>query len=281
MGKDKVSHAYTPIAVNTGCKLVVIDTGLGLGLCAEQRRVGQYHSNLQLRHRPQRRRRRDHLPLPWRSHQRPGQRQQAGVPECRGDGTRDRVEPSDATKARQAARRRGKAKCQVKACSTARQQGTQYQPARSWCRASPSLCKPGPHAGPCLAYGHVGQRQGAGAGRRHRGRRSLFADNPDWQFVFDTDKAWRWKRATQVLRHAAAEKMLVQGFTPFPSLGPRRKERQWLPAGAGAMEPQHLGGNLGQKQAARPSGPAFLRGNASFGLHGNMAFGCRAATKPE
>jgi len=28
---DKVTHAYTPVVVNTGSKLVVIDTGLGLG----------------------------------------------------------------------------------------------------------------------------------------------------------------------------------------------------------------------------------------------------------
>src|SRR6476660_8203714 len=29
--QDKVSHSYTPVVVNTGSKLVAIDTGLGLG----------------------------------------------------------------------------------------------------------------------------------------------------------------------------------------------------------------------------------------------------------
>jgi len=45
--KDKVVVPYTPIAVNTGSKLVVIDTGLG-GALYEQSKggVGQFHSNL-------------------------------------------------------------------------------------------------------------------------------------------------------------------------------------------------------------------------------------------
>ena len=46
--KDKVIRAYTPVVVNTGSKLVAIDTGLGLGMFAQSKgAVGQYHSNLQ------------------------------------------------------------------------------------------------------------------------------------------------------------------------------------------------------------------------------------------
>ncbi|MBI4275512.1 MAG: MBL fold metallo-hydrolase [Rhizobiales bacterium] len=45
--KDKASQSYTPIVVNTGTKLVAIDTGLGLGLYAQSKgAVGQYHANL-------------------------------------------------------------------------------------------------------------------------------------------------------------------------------------------------------------------------------------------
>src|SRR5205809_4298166 len=44
---DKVTHAYTPVVVNTGSKLVVIDTGLGLGMYQQSKgAVGQYHTNL-------------------------------------------------------------------------------------------------------------------------------------------------------------------------------------------------------------------------------------------
>ena len=47
LAKDQVTVPYTPIVVNTGSKLVVIDTGLGPALY-EQRKgiVGQFHTNL-------------------------------------------------------------------------------------------------------------------------------------------------------------------------------------------------------------------------------------------
>jgi glyoxylase-like metal-dependent hydrolase (beta-lactamase superfamily II) len=45
--KDKASHFYTPVVVNTGSKLVAIDTGLGLGSFTQSKgAVGQYHTNL-------------------------------------------------------------------------------------------------------------------------------------------------------------------------------------------------------------------------------------------
>ena len=45
--KDKVVVPYTPIAVNTGAKLVVIDTGLGGAMYQQSKGgVGQFHSNL-------------------------------------------------------------------------------------------------------------------------------------------------------------------------------------------------------------------------------------------
>jgi glyoxylase-like metal-dependent hydrolase (beta-lactamase superfamily II) len=48
LAKDKVTHAYTPVVINTGSKLVAIDTGLGLGMFEQSKgAVGQYHSNLQ------------------------------------------------------------------------------------------------------------------------------------------------------------------------------------------------------------------------------------------
>jgi glyoxylase-like metal-dependent hydrolase (beta-lactamase superfamily II) len=44
---DKVTQAYTPIVVNTGSKLVVIDTGTGLGAYQQSKgAMGQFHGNL-------------------------------------------------------------------------------------------------------------------------------------------------------------------------------------------------------------------------------------------
>jgi glyoxylase-like metal-dependent hydrolase (beta-lactamase superfamily II) len=44
---DKVTHSFSPVVVNTGPKLVVIDTGLGPDQFAQSKgRTGQFHANL-------------------------------------------------------------------------------------------------------------------------------------------------------------------------------------------------------------------------------------------
>jgi hypothetical protein len=50
------------------------------------------------------------------------------------------------------------------------------------------------------------------------GAASLFARNPDWQFVFDTDKQQAVETRKKLYDMAASEKMMVQGFHfPFPA----------------------------------------------------------------
>jgi glyoxylase-like metal-dependent hydrolase (beta-lactamase superfamily II) len=45
--KDRAVQSYTPVVVNTGAKLVAIDTGLGLGMYSQSKgAVDQYHGNL-------------------------------------------------------------------------------------------------------------------------------------------------------------------------------------------------------------------------------------------
>ena len=62
--KDKIVVPYTPIAVNTGARLVVIDTGLGGAMYQKGKSgVGQFHTNLAAAGIDGRRR--DHFPLPW------------------------------------------------------------------------------------------------------------------------------------------------------------------------------------------------------------------------
>jgi glyoxylase-like metal-dependent hydrolase (beta-lactamase superfamily II) len=47
MEKDKMAIVFNPIVVNTGAKLVVIDTGLGAGIYAQSKGAGgQFHTNL-------------------------------------------------------------------------------------------------------------------------------------------------------------------------------------------------------------------------------------------
>ena len=173
--KDKVSHAYTPIVVNTGTKLVAIDTGLGLGMFAQSKgEVGQYHNNLAgRRHRPQCGRHRDHFAFSWRSHQRPGRtRQQAGVPECRGDGARGRVGILGGREQyEQAARDRAGTNGQREArVRRARQQGHALRLGQGAGAGYHLGCELRPHAGSQLACDRLGQQQGPRAGRYHGGR---------------------------------------------------------------------------------------------------------------
>jgi glyoxylase-like metal-dependent hydrolase (beta-lactamase superfamily II) len=45
--ENTATHLYTPVVINTGSKLVVIDTGLGLGMFGQTKgAAGQFHSNL-------------------------------------------------------------------------------------------------------------------------------------------------------------------------------------------------------------------------------------------
>jgi hypothetical protein len=75
MEKDMMTIPYTPIVINTGAKLIVMDTGTGEANFERSKGVGgavlQQPEGFGLR--PQRRRSRHHLALPWRPHQRPDQ----------------------------------------------------------------------------------------------------------------------------------------------------------------------------------------------------------------
>jgi glyoxylase-like metal-dependent hydrolase (beta-lactamase superfamily II) len=51
------------------------------------------------------------------------------------------------------------------------------------------------------------------------GAASIFARNPDWQFVFDTDKPLAVQTRRKLYDMAASEKMMVQGYhLAFPSM---------------------------------------------------------------
>jgi glyoxylase-like metal-dependent hydrolase (beta-lactamase superfamily II) len=48
LAPDKATHSYTPIVINTGSKLIVVDTGIGPGALVQSKgAVGQFHNNLE------------------------------------------------------------------------------------------------------------------------------------------------------------------------------------------------------------------------------------------
>ena len=95
MPKDKMSIQFAPLVINTGGKLVVVDTGNGAAAFASSKgNVGQFggqHGRRGLR--SQGGRHGGDLALPRRPHQRAADRREhAGVPQCRGAGAGGGVE---------------------------------------------------------------------------------------------------------------------------------------------------------------------------------------------
>ena len=66
---------------------------------------------------------------------------------------------------------------------------------------------------------------------------TLFARNPDWQFIFDTDKRQAVETRKKLYDMASADKMLVQAYHDcIPVTGLRGEKRERVSACAGAME---------------------------------------------
>ena len=93
--KDKMSIHFAPLVINTGGKLIVLDTGNGPGAFASSKgNVGQFVTNMAAAgFDPRCRRHGGDLAFPRRPHQRPAQRRRhAGVHQCRSAGAVGRME---------------------------------------------------------------------------------------------------------------------------------------------------------------------------------------------
>ena len=96
---------------------------------------------------------------------------------------------------------------------------TKYQPGRELVPGITAVASPG------HTPGHVSHMVTSGNAKLlvqadvTAGAASLFANNPDWQFVFDTDRALAVETRKKIYAMAAAEKMAVHGYhIAFPSL---------------------------------------------------------------
>ena len=95
MEKDMMTIPYSPIVINTGSKLIVVDTGVGEANFERSKGVsGQFQTQPEgRRHRSRQGRHRHHLALPRRPHQRPDQAGRlAGIPQRRDPGAGGGVE---------------------------------------------------------------------------------------------------------------------------------------------------------------------------------------------
>ena len=221
--KDKVKGSFTPLVVNTGSKLVAIDTGLGLATFANSKgALGQFHGNLTaagidasqidtviISHFHG-----DHINGLVSADNKPMfPNAEIMVPAVEWKFWADE---SNASKLPEVARpQMGNVKRVFGALGN---KVTQYDAGKELVPGITSLASyghtPG-HTSHIIASGNSKMLVQADI---TAGAATLFVRNPDWQFMFDTDKDMAVATRKKIYDMAAAEKMLVQGYHfPFPS----------------------------------------------------------------
>jgi glyoxylase-like metal-dependent hydrolase (beta-lactamase superfamily II) len=222
--QDKVSNSYTPVVINTGSKLVAIDTGLGLGMFEQSKgAVGQYHSNLQaagidrnavdvviISHFHS-----DHingLVVPENKPAFPNA--EIMVPEIEAAFWADE---SNTSKLPEPARpQMGNVK---RVMGIVGSKVTKYQAGKELVPGITAIATPG------HTPGHTSHMVASGNGKVlmqadvTAGAAPLFVRHPEWHLRFDTDKPQAVETRKKIYDMAATEKMMVQGFHfPFPAM---------------------------------------------------------------
>jgi glyoxylase-like metal-dependent hydrolase (beta-lactamase superfamily II) len=224
LAKDRVNHAYTPVVVNTGSRLVAIDTGLGLGMFAQSKgAVGQYHGNLKaagvdaaqidtviISHFHG-----DHINGLVGADGKPAfPKAEVMVPAAEWAFWTDE---SNTSKLPEIARgQMGNVKRVFGALGN---KVTRYEAGKEPVPGITAVASPGHTPGHTSHIIASGDSKVLVQADVTAGVASLFVRNPDWQFVFDTDKPQAVATRKKLYDMAAAERMPVQGYHfPFPSL---------------------------------------------------------------
>ena len=222
--QDKLSHSYTPVVINTGSKLVAIDTGLGLGMFEQSKgAVGQYHSNLQaagidrnavdvviISHFHG-----DHINGLVGPENKPAfPNAEVMVPEIEAAFWADE---SNTSKLPEPARpQMGNVK---RVMGIVGSKVSKYQAGKELVPGITAIATPG------HTPGHTSHVVASGNGKVlmqadvTAGAATLFVRHPEWQLGFDTDKPQAVETRKKIYDMAATEKMMVQGFHfPFPAM---------------------------------------------------------------
>lgn len=222
---DKAIHTYTPVVINTGSKLVAIDTGLGLGAYTQSKgKLGQYQANLKaagidtnnidvviISHFHG-----DHINGLIGPDNRPiFANAEIMVPEAEWAFWMDE---SNVSKLPEPAK--GQIKNPARVFGALGDKVTKYQGKKDLVPGITSLFTPG------HTHGHHSHIVSSGNSTLlvqadvTAGAAMLFVRNPDWQFVFDSDKPLAVETRKKVYDMASADKMMVQGYhLPFPAVG--------------------------------------------------------------
>lgn len=222
LAKDKVTHPYTPVVINTGSKLVAIDTGLGLGMFEQSKgAVGQYHSNLQaagidrnavdvviISHFHG-----DHINGLVGPENKPAfPNAEVMVPEVEAAFWADE---SNAAKLPEPIRpQMGNVK---RVMGIVGDKVTKYQAGKELVPGITAIATPGHTPGHTSHVVASGSSKVLVQGDVTAGAATLFVRNPNWHLIGDTDKPQAAETRKKLYDMAASEKMVVQGFHfPFP-----------------------------------------------------------------
>ena len=222
---DKAVHTYTPVVINTGSKLVAIDTGLGLGTYAQSKgKLGQYHANLKaagidannidvviISHFHG-----DHINgLIGPDNKAMFPNAEIMVPEVEWAFWMDESNVSKLP-----APAKGQMGNPKRVFGALGDKVTKYQGKKELVPGITSMFTPG------HTHGHHSHIVSSGNNTLlvqadvTAGAATLFARNPDWQFVFDSDGPLAVETRKKIYDMASTDKMLVQGFhLPFPAAG--------------------------------------------------------------
>jgi len=224
LAKDKVTHAYTPIVINTGSKLVAIDTGLGLGMFEQSKgAVGQYHSNLQaagidrnvvdvviISHFHG-----DHINGLVGPENKPAfPNAEIMVPEAEAAFWAD-----EGNAARLPEPMRPQMGNVKRVMGIVGGRVTKYQAGKELVPGITAIASHGHTPGHTSHIVASGNSKGLVQGDVTAGAAALFVRNPDWQPLFDTDKPQAVQTRRKLYDMASSDKMMVQGYHfAFPSM---------------------------------------------------------------
>ena len=224
LAKDRVTGVYTPVVINTGSKLVAIDTGLGLGMFAQSKgQVGQYHSNLEaaginrnaidvviISHFHG-----DHINGLVGPENKPAfPNAEIIVPEAEWAFWTDE---SNTSKLPEVAR--GQMGNVKRVLGVIGNKATRHAPGKELVPGITAVDTPGHtpgHTSHMIASGNAKLLVQADV---TAGAASIFVRNPEWQFMFDTDKAQAVATRKRIYDMAVTDRIPVHGYHfAFPSV---------------------------------------------------------------
>jgi glyoxylase-like metal-dependent hydrolase (beta-lactamase superfamily II) len=223
---ERVIGTYNPLVVNTGSKLVALDSGLGLGMYEQSKGgVGQYHGNLQasgidrnavdaviITHFHG-----DHINGLVGPESKPAfPNAEVFVPAVEWAFWRDEA----ANKSKTPTPAQGTFANVKRVFDVLGNKVTQYEGSKELLPGITSMPTPGHTPGHMSVVVASGNDKMIYQADVTAGAATIFLRNPNWQFTFDTDKALAAETRRKFYEMAVAEKALIQGYHfTFPSRG--------------------------------------------------------------